>query len=276
MEMMSTAKYKAIHEKWIATVDFYEALAQAAFLLLTARQPIDHPLLKENYSGRAAILAIGSDRGLCGPFNNRIGRLVEQHLLAAKEQGKQLDIYATGSRLVHSLNFHKIALAKVYEDINQMPTPYQLDQIAQDFIGQYMACKIDFLGVVYMRFYSATGQQARTLNVMPLTELIDDLTTMAKVIWPWKYTFEDFYLSPSADMVIEGLAKMIMRQSIQNCFMEAMLSEHVSRMVAMRSATENANDMIRQLSGEYNRARQSQITAELLDIIGGTGVAGNE
>jgi len=271
--MMSTAKYKAYHGKWIATVDFYDALARAAFLLLTARQPLDHPLLKDNSSGRAAILAIGSDRGLCGPYNNRICRLVEENIRTAKGRAKKADIYATGSRLVHSLNFHEIVPVRVYEDIQGMPTETQLDQIAQDFIGQYTDCKIDYLGVVYMRFYSSTSQQAQTLTVMPLTELIDDLTTRAKVIWPWEYTFEDFFMSPSAGLVIEGLAKMIMRSSIKNCFMEALLSEHVARMVAMRSATENADDMIRQLTGEYNRARQSQITAELLDIIGGTGVA---
>ena len=121
-----------------------------------------------------------------------------------------------------------------------------------------------------------TSQQAQTLTVLPLTELIDDLATRSKVIWPWDYTIDDFFLSPSAGSAIEDLAKMIIRSAIQNCFMETVLSEHIARMIAMRSATENANDMIRQLKGDYNRARQTHITAELLDIIGPTGVVHDE
>jgi F-type H+-transporting ATPase subunit gamma len=276
MEMMSTAKYKAIHERWIETTDFFDALAQAAFLLLTAKQPVEHPLLRDNLSGKAAILAIGSDRGLCGPYNNRVNRLVEEHIRTEKDKGMKLDIYAVGSRLIHILNFHKIVPTKMYEDIKEMPNETQLDRITQDFIDLYEAGTIDYFGVIYSRFYSVTSQQAQTLTIMPLTELIDDLITMAKVVWPWDYTFEDFYLSPSADLLVENLARMIVRSSIQNCFMEALLSEHVSRMIAMRSATENANDMIRVLTGDYNRARQTQITSELLDIISGTGVAHNE
>jgi F-type H+-transporting ATPase subunit gamma len=276
MEMMSTAKYKVYREKLSDTVDFYDALAQAAFLLISSPEPINHPLLKENSSGTTAILAIGSDRGLCGSFNNRICRLVIEHFREANERGKKLDIYATGARLIHILNSHNIKPAKAYNDIQEMPTDSQLDQISQFFSGQYMAGLLDYFGIVYMRFFSATSQQAQTLTILPLAELIDDLATRSKVIWPWDYTIDDFFLSPSADSAIEDLAKMIIRSSIQNCFMEAELSEHVARMIAMRSATKNANDMIRQLKGDYNRARQTHITAELLDIIGPTGVVHNE
>jgi F-type H+-transporting ATPase subunit gamma len=276
MEMMSTAKYKAYRERLSDTVDFYDALAQAAFLLISSSEPVNHPLLKENSSDKTAIFAIGSDRGLCGSYNNRICRLVEGHIRSAKERGKKLDIYASGARLIHILNSHNIRTSKIHTDIQEMPTDLQLDEISQFFSSQYMAGLLDYFGVVYMRFFSATSQQAQTLTIMPLTELIDDLATRSKVIWPWDYTLEDFFLSPAADEAIEDLAKMIIRSAVQNCFMEAALSEHVARMIAMRSATENANDMIRQLKGDYNRARQTHITEELLDIIGPTGVVHNE
>jgi F-type H+-transporting ATPase subunit gamma len=104
---------------------------------------------------------------------------------------------------------------------------------------------------------------------MPLVELIDDLATRATVIWPWRLSFEDFYFSPSAAEIIESLAKMIIHSSIQSCFMDAILSEHVARMIAMRNATDNADEMIDELTADYNRARQGQITRELLDIISG-------
>jgi F-type H+-transporting ATPase subunit gamma len=270
MEMISTAKYKAYHNIRTAIVDYHDALARAGYLLVTPQVPIEHPLLKENSSGRSAILAIGSTRGFCGAYNDYICRLVEVHINAARQAGKKLDIYAPARRLIATLGFHNIVPTKVYQDVGEMPSNIQIDQIAGDFIEQYMKGSLDYFGVVYMRYYSASSQHAQTLTVLPLTELIDDLTTRATVIWPWELTFEDFYLSPSGDRVIEELARMIIKSSIERCFMDAAMSEHIERIVAMRNATDNAQEMIRELTNEYNRARQGQITGELLDIIGGS------
>jgi F-type H+-transporting ATPase subunit gamma len=78
-------------------------------------------------------------------------------------------------------------------------------------------------------------------------------------------------MTPPPDQIIEGLARMLIYYSIQSCFMDAILSEHLARMIAMRNATDNAEDMIKQLTTDYNRARQTQITSELLDIVSGMG-----
>lgn len=270
MEMISTARYRAYHNRCMAIVEYHDALARAGYLLVTPQVPIEHPLLKENSSGRSAILAIGSTRGFCGAYNDYICRLVEVHIDAARRAGKKLDIYAPARRLIATLGFHGIVPTKIYHNVDEIPSNTQIDQIAGDFIEQYMNGSLDYFGVVYMRYYSASSQHAQTLTVLPLTELIDDLTTRATVIWPWELSFEDFYLSPSGDKVIEGLAGMIIRSSIERCFMDAAMSEHIARMLAMKNATDNAQEMIRGLTNEYNRARQSQITGELLDIIGGS------
>jgi len=269
MGVISTAKYRAYHNRRTAIVEYHDALARAGYLLVTPQVPIEHPLLKENSSGRSAILAIGSNKGFCGAYNDYIYRLVEVHINTARETGRKLDIYAPDRRLISTLSYHGIVPTKIYHNVDEIPSNIQIDEIANNFIEQYMNSSLDYFGVVYMRYYSASSQHAQTLTILPLTELIDDLTTRATVIWPWELSFEDFYLSPSGDEVIEGLARIIVRSSIETCFMEAALSEHLARMVAMRNATENAEEMIKELSTEYNRARQSQITGELLDIIGG-------
>jgi len=270
MEMVSTAKYRAYHNRRTAIVEYHDALARAGYLLVTPQVPIEHPLLKENSSGRSAILAIGSTKGLCGAYNDYICRLVQVHVYAAKEMGRKLDIYAPARRLVSTLNYHGIIPTKIYHDLDEIPSDIQIDEIAGDFVEQYMKGSLDYFGIVYMRYYSASSQHAQTLTILPLTELIDDLATRATSLWPWELSFEDFYLSPSADEVIEGLAKMMIHSSIETCFMDAAISEHLARMVAMRNATDNAEEMIRELTSEYNRERQSQITGELLDIIGGS------
>jgi F-type H+-transporting ATPase subunit gamma len=271
MEMLSTARYRAYYNKWVAIVDFHDALARDGYLLVSSNVPVEHPMLKDNSSGRGAIMAIGSSRGLCGGYNNAIWRIVSAHVQRAKELGTELEVYAPERKLIPILRYHGVTPVKVYKDLGEVPTPVQLDEMADTFVAQYMEGKLDYFGIVYMRYFSATSQQAQTLTILPLTELIDDLTTRSTVIWPWDLGFEDFYLSPPAPKFVEGLARMIIRSSMEMCFMDAALSEHLARMVAMRNATENAEEMIKELTALYNRERQGQITSELLDIIGGTG-----
>jgi F-type H+-transporting ATPase subunit gamma len=271
LEMISSARYKAYSSRWALTGAYRDALARIAYLLATAQKPLNHPLLKQNSSGRAALLAIGSRKGLCGSYNSEVFHLVEVHIQQAQKRGQQLDIYVPRSRLESTLAFHGITPAKVYTDLDERPTDLQIRTIADDFIDQYMSGKLDYFGIVYKRFYSASSQRAQTLTIMPLLDLVDDLTTRSQVIWPWDLTFEDFLMTPSADRIVESLARMLIQYSIQSCFMDAVLSEHLARMIAMRNATDNAEDMIKQLTTDYNRARQSQITSELLDIVSGMG-----
>jgi F-type H+-transporting ATPase subunit gamma len=271
LEMVSSARYKGYSNRWALTGDYRDALARIAYLLATPQHPLEHPLLKENSSGRTAILAIGSRKGLCGSYNAEIYRLVEIHVQQAKDHGKTLDIYVPRGRLESVMAYHGLTPSRIYTDLDEMPSDPQIRTIADEFIAQYMSGQLDSLGIVYMRFYSASSQQAQTLTIMPLLELVDDLTTRAQIIWPWDLTFEDFHMSPSPDEIVESAARMLMHYSIQSCFMDAALSEHLARMIAMRNATENAEDMIKQLTTDYNHARQTQITSELLDIVSGMG-----
>jgi F-type H+-transporting ATPase subunit gamma len=271
MEMLSTARYRAYHNKWVSIVDFHDALARAGYLLVSSNVPVEHPMLRENTTGRGAILVIGSSRGLCGGYNNAVWRITNAHIQRSKALDTQLEVYAPERKILPILHYHGVTPTKVYKDLGEVPTAGQLDELADTFVQQYIEGRLDYFGVVYMRYFSATSQQPQTLTIMPLTELIDDLTTRSTVIWPWDLGFEDFYLSPPAPAFVEALARMIIRSSIEMCFMDAALSEHLARMVAMRNATENAEEMIKELTAQYNRERQGQITAELLDIIGGTG-----
>jgi F-type H+-transporting ATPase subunit gamma len=271
LEMISSARYKAYSSRWALTGAYRDALARIAYLLATAPKPLNHPLLKENSSGRNAILAIGSRKGLCGSYNTEVLHLVEVHVEQAQAKGKQLDLYVNRSRLESVLAFHGVTPTKVYTDLDERPTDLQIRTIADEFIDQYMTGQIDSFGIVYKRFYSASSQRAETLTILPLPELVDDLTTRSQVMWPWDLTFDDFLMTPSADRIVESLARMLILYSIQSCFMDAVLSEHLARMIAMRNATDNAEDMIKQLTTDYNRARQTQITSELLDIVSGMG-----
>jgi len=272
MQIVSTAAFKSHYRKWLAVAEYHQALAQAGYLLVTSEIPLEHPLLKDNSSGQSAVLAIGSKAGLCGSYNTAIYEHLGKHIDMAKSAGKNLSIYAPQGRLIGLLHARGVALAKTYSGLGEVPSDAQIHDITFDFVDQYVAGKLDYFGVAYMAFHSPGHQQAQTMTILPLADLIDHLITRARAIWPWDLVFEDFLMSPSPEEIIESLATMIVHTTIKGCFLEAALSEHVARMVAMRNATKNAEDMIRDLTAEYNRARQTNITSELLDIISGMGV----
>ncbi len=271
METISAVRYRQYYNQWAEGLAFYDSLAQLAYLMVTSQSRIAHPLMDEPKikSQTNALIVIGSDRGLCGAYNNEVFRQIDTHVRMAKRFGRRLDVYVKGKKVLGYLDHLKIKPAGVYEDFSEVPAADQANAIGDFFMDQYFKGKIDRLGVVYNRFLSPASQKAQTLTLLPVTDLIEDLTTRATVIWPWELNFEDFELSPSPEDIFETLSKMIIRTSIAGCFLEAAVSEHLSRVVCMRNASDNADEMIRELTKDYNRARQGQITVELLDIVGG-------
>jgi F-type H+-transporting ATPase subunit gamma len=271
MEMISTAKFKSYNRLWQSVSDYHNALARAGYLMTTGEAALEHPLLSERTGQKRAVLAVGSTRGLCGSYNSEVFKLLAVHLKMAQAEGKQLDIYLPESRLLNLLIHYGVTPKKVYTSLDEMPTYLQIEEIADDFIEQYIKGDLEQFSMVYMHYHSASSQQAQSLTILPLTDLIAELATRSTPIWPWNLSFDDFHFSPPMYKSVESLARMIVSAWISACFMEAALSEHLARMVAMRNATDNADQMIKDLTTEYNRARQTQITGELLDIIGGTG-----
>ena len=273
METISAVRYRQYYNQWAEGLAFYDTLAQLAYLMVTAQTKIPHPLMEAPKSKVNALVVIGSDRGLCGAYNTEIFRQIDTHLKMAKRFGRELKIYAKGRKVLTYLEQQGIEPVQIYEDFQEVPSTEQANEIGDFFMDEYMNGNIGRLGIVYNRFFSPASQKAQTLTVLPVVDLIDDLTTRATVIWPWELDFEDFELSPSPESIFETLAKMIIRTSILRCFLNAAASEHLARVVCMRSASDNADEMIKDLTKEYNRARQGQITVELLDIVAGVEAA---
>jgi F-type H+-transporting ATPase subunit gamma len=271
METISAVRYRQYYNQWAEGLAFYDTLAQLAYLMVTAQSQISHPLLdpRKVKANKNALIVIGSDRGLCGAYNSEIFRQIDTHVKMAKRFGRELKIYARGKKVQGYLEHLKIQPEEIYEDFVEVPTAERANEIADFFVDEYLKGHIDRLGIVYTRFFSPASQKAQTLTLLPVVDLIDDLTTRATVIWPWELNFEDFELSPSPFDIFETLAKMIIRTSVLGCFIEAAVSEHLARVVCMRNASDNADEMIKELTKDYNRARQGQITVELLDIVGG-------
>ncbi len=269
MEMISRARYHRHLEKWRNRQEFDEELAQLVYLLLAGEHKFEHPLLEERSSKKWALLVMGANRGLCGGFNNNINHLVDVHIKRAKRLRKELAVYAVGKKAVAYLNSKNIPVEKEFASFDEDPSDKRIDDIADSFIKLYEEKQIDYLGVIYTRFFSIANQQAQTHSILPLADLIDDLATRATVIWPWRAEPDNFELMGDINGLFNSLARMIVRSAVSGCFLDSALSEHLYRVVAMKNATDNAENMKKQLTGDYNRARQSQITGEIMDIVGG-------
>ncbi|MEN6307746.1 MAG: ATP synthase F1 subunit gamma [Anaerohalosphaeraceae bacterium] len=273
METIAAVRYRQYYNQWAQGIEYFDSLAQLAYLMVIAEQGVNHPLMKANSCRTNAVIAVGSNRGLCGGYNAEIFRQIDTHIKMAQRFKRDLKIYAKGRKVVNYLEHRKVVPDGVYSDFDEVPSAEQIHQIADYFVKQYMAGHIGRLGVIYNRFHSQTSQKVQTLTILPVTELIDDLTTRATVIWPWELAFEDFLLSDNPYDMFETLATMLIRSALAGCFLEAATSEYLARVVSMRNASDNADEMIQDLTKDYNRARQGQITVELLDIITGVSAA---
>lgn len=271
METIAAVRYRQYFNQWSQGIEFFNGLAQMAYLMMIAEQGYESPLMKSNESRTSAVIAIGSNRGLCGGYNSDVFRQIDVHTKMAQRFGRQLQVYAKGRKVVNYLEHRKLKPAKVYDRFDEVPTAQQANEIADYFIQEYAMGRLGRLGIVYNRFFSPASQKVQTLTILPVSELIEDLTTRSTVIWPFDLVFEDFLMAPDPEELCESLIAMIIRSAVLNCFLEASVSEYLARVIAMRNASDNADEMIENLTKDYNRARQGQITTELLDIISGVG-----
>src|SRR4029079_16855068 len=156
-------------------------------------------------------------------------------------------------------------LAQAYTQFNDQPQFDQVDVIASRYLEAYATQKLDRLDVAYTKFLSSSKQVATLETLLPLGSLEGtDAKEQAKQRGESMYEF-----LPSAKSILEEVVPASFRAKLFKCFLDAAVSEQIARMVAMKSATENASEMIKELSSDYNRARQGQITGEIMEIIGG-------
>ena len=153
METVSAVRYRQYYRTWAESQEFYNVLAQLAYLVVTAEETIDHPLMLENGSDCHALIITGSNRGLCGGYNANIARLLDVHVKMAKRFGKKLKIYAQGKKVVTHLTNRGIEIERQLDDFEEVPSVEQAKAMADDFISQYKNGEIGRLGIVYTRFY---------------------------------------------------------------------------------------------------------------------------
>jgi F-type H+-transporting ATPase subunit gamma len=238
---------------------------------------VSHPLLQAHDSVKAVdMLVLTANRGLCGGYNGSVARVAVQRRNEIKEQADAGQTSVSGKRGIAAFRFANVPVEKTYTEFEDQPSFDAVARIADDLIARYITGAIDRVDVAYTKFVSSSKQIPVVETLLPFAGIEipaakQDATSGAAT---GKSVRDDYEFLPSAAGILEEVVPASFRARLFKCFLDAAVSEQIARMVAMKSATENAGDLIKSLSRTYNRARQSKITQEIMEIIGGVEALG--
>ncbi len=264
MELIATGRFKKAMDRATEAAAYTKKISEIVGDLGQADLKFSHPLLEERPETKnSVLLVLTSNRGLCGGYNGAVLRNTLRHVQQLKEDGIEFSLEVSGKRGIKFLNFQQIELDRTYIHFEDRPTFAEVDQLGLRFVDDYIAGRIDRLDVSYTRFDSISRQEAVVESILPLSSLAGDSDTKGEG------GNVDYEFQPSPQEILEELVPAAFRAKLFKCFLDAAVSEQIARMVAMKGATENADEMAGTLKQQYNRARQASITSELAEIIGG-------
>jgi len=262
MQLSATARFQAAFNRAVATKPYTEKLAELVADLSRAAGSVDHPLLQTHDDvNSSAVVVITSDRGLAGGYNSNVLRTAVGHIEEQRGRGVVPRVHMVGRKGINFFKFLRREIAEQTTGLGDKPRFEQIEPIANDLMDRFTRGEIASAHVAYMRFHSAGVQRPAVIQLLPLSTEQQSGDAEAR---PVEYEF-----SPDPKQLLDELLPATVRARLFQAFNDAIVSEQVARMVAMKAATDAAGDMIKALTREYNRARQTQITMELLDIVGG-------
>jgi F-type H+-transporting ATPase subunit gamma len=263
MQLISTARFQQAYNRATAGKPYTRKITQLVEDLSAATAgTIDHPLMKEYpEAAKDFLLVLTSNRGLCGGYNAGVLRKATAQLHQSADQ--PVELHVVGKKGNAYFRFMKRTVDRAITTIDDRPRFEQVEPIATELIRRYENGEFRNVYVAYMKFVSTGKQIPEVVRLLPLSKPEAADTPKAKPTTTVQYDF-----SPDPAHLLKRLLPQTVKVRLYQCFTDMAVSEQVSRMVAMKAATDSAGDMIKLLSRAFNRARQSQITTELLDIVG--------
>ncbi|MGL5830169.1 MAG: F0F1 ATP synthase subunit gamma [Angustibacter sp.] len=265
MELIATSRIAKARAAVAASTPYAEAITRAVSAVATLSKT-EHPLITERVEvKRAAILVMTSDRGMAGAYSANALKAAERLTERLRERGVEPSTYVVGRKGAAFYRFRRRELAGEWTGISEAPTYDIAAEIGDTLVTAFMAEQdaVDEIHVVFTRFVSMVTQEPEVIRMLPL-EVVDDENAPAPDDVLPLYEFE-----PSADEVFDTLLPRYIGSRIFNCLQQACASEQAARQRAMKSAADNAQDLIRLNTRLANQARQSEITQEISEIVGG-------
>ncbi|MGW6138056.1 F0F1 ATP synthase subunit gamma [Streptomyces sp. NPDC055140] len=270
MEMIAASRVVKAQRKVTASTPYATELTRAVTAVGTGSNT-NHPLTTEPETAtRTAVLLLTSDRGLAGAFNSNAIKAAEKLTARLEAEGKEVEIYIVGRRGVAHYNFRERKIAEQWTGFTDEPTYSDAKKVAGPLIEAIEKDSaeggVDELHIVYTEFISMMTQSAVDGRLLPLSleEVAEESKSKSGEILPL-YDFE-----PSAEDVLDALLPRYVESRIYNALLQSAASKHAATRRAMKSATDNAGDLINSLSRLANAARQAEITQEISEIVGGT------
>jgi F-type H+-transporting ATPase subunit gamma len=264
MEMVATAKIRKAADRIESARPYALAMMEVLGNVARFTGGASHPLLESHESrARVVVIAVASDRGLCGAFNSNILRLTEQIIRDEQAGGAHVDVIAVGKKAIAYFRYRGIEPVASYRDIADKPAITDARSIATRVIEGYTAGEIDAVKIVFNRFKNVADQIPEIHDLLPIRPETVKAAAAELKVNP-EYVFE-----PSASSVLERLLPTYVETLVYRALLESAASEQGARRKAMKSATDNAGEMITTLTRTYNRARQGAITNEIAEIVGG-------
>ncbi len=258
MEMIAASKMRRAQERGLAGRVYTQKITQVISALASLPQnKTTHPLLVNRESvKKIAIVHITPDRGLSGGLVSNLNRKSASFMI---EQGQTASIIAVGRKGMEFMRRTGQNIVAEFTQLGDKPDLVDTLPIARIVIDDFISGKVDAVYITYAKFVNTMVQVPTVVKVLPVTPVAVEAGKMRM----------DYIFEPDSAAVLDALLPRFVEMGVYHAILEAIASEQSSRMVAMRNATQNANELIDDLTLVYNKARQESITTELLDIIGG-------
>ena len=264
MELISTARFKRAMDRAIAAGAYTRRITELVASLAQSGLEVTHPLLESREeTANATLLVLSANRGLCAGYNSSVMRQSFSRYSSLQDKVPNTRLEVSGKRGISAFRFRRIETAERYTHFEDRPTFDEVELLANRYLQAYQSGKLDRLDVAYTKFESLSRQYAVVETLLPLTKLDpaeEEKESAAEV---------EYEFLPSAESILDEVVPTSFKARLFKCFLDAAVTEQIARMMAMKAATENADQMISHLTMTYNRARQGQITSELLEVISG-------
>ena len=278
MEMVAAARLRRAEQRIEQLRPYADAIRRMTRRATEAAENIPNlPLLQEHDSvDRVGFLLVTGDRGLAGAFNSQIVRAGNRRRREIEDEGQEIAWYASGRRGVSSIEFRGLELAGGYTGFTDRPSYADARRISDDLIAAYVDGKLDRVEMFYNGYISPLTQEVRHETLLPLQEADvlgdedeesdddssddSDKPDQSRSLWIYE---------PDPEEILRRLAPDYVEISIYRALLESTASEHGARMTAMRSASDNAAELIDDLTLEANRQRQADITQEIMEVVAG-------
>ncbi len=258
MEMVAASKLRRAQERVVAARPYAAKLAEVISGLFVPHLAEKYRILRQpERIRRSALVLLTSNRGLAGAFNVNLIRQARDTLEALRADGVDVELHVIGRKGISFFRYRKEAMASRRLDIGDRPSLSEARSIIDPLIPRFESGELDAIDVVYAQYKSALSTPPALMRVLPVESAEGDRRAL-------NYIFE-----PSAEEILTFVLPLYVRNALYRALVETAAAEQGARRTAMKNATDNADDLVKTLTREYNKARQSQITQELTEITGG-------